>query len=75
MIQLNCLKYLEFFVLKLSTNLFFVNLIVFVGLPILGIELGLSFFISILVPVVLAGAAVEREKNKEKQLQLFDMAS
>ena len=69
------MKYLEFFVLKLLTNLFLVNLIVFAGLPILGIELGLSFFISILVPVVLAGAAVEREKNKEKQLQLFDMAS
>ncbi|MBO6092024.1 MAG: hypothetical protein J6P40_00110 [Oscillospiraceae bacterium] len=69
------MKYLEFFVLKLLTNLFLVNLIVFVGLPMLGIELGLSFFISILVPVVLAGAAVEREKNKEKQLQLFDMAS
>ncbi|MBO7423353.1 MAG: hypothetical protein J6T99_08220 [Oscillospiraceae bacterium] len=69
------MKYLEFFVLKLLTNLFLVNLIVFVGLPILGIELGLSFFISILVPVVLAGAAVEREKNKEKQLQLFDKAS
>ena len=69
------MKYLEFFVLKLLTNLFLVNLIVFVGLPMLGIELGLSFFISILVPVVLAGGAVEREKNKEKQLQLFDMAS
>lgn len=69
------MKYLEFFVLKLLTNLFLVNLIVFVGLPMLGIELGLSFLISILVPVVLAGAAVEREKNKEKQLQLFDMAS
>ena len=69
------MKYLEFFVLKLLTNLFLVNLIVFAGLPILGIELGLSFFISILVPVVLAGAAVEREKNKEKQLQLFDIAT
>ena len=69
------MKYLEFFVLKLLTNLFLVNLIVFVGLPMLGIELGLSFFISILVPIVLAGAAVEREKKKEKQLHVFDMAS
>ena len=42
--------------------------------PLLGIHFGLSFIVSVVIPVVLAGAAVERERNKDKQLLLYGIA-
>ena len=68
------MKYLEFFVFKLIANLLLVNLVIFVLFPLLGIQFGLSFIVSVVIPVVLAGAAVERERNKDKQLLLYGIA-
>ena len=68
------MKYLEFFVFKQIANLLLVNLIIFVLYPLLVINFGLSFIVSVVIPVVLAGAAVERERNKDKQLLLYGIA-
>ena len=68
------MKYLEFYVFKLIANLLLVNLIIFVLFPLLSIHFGLSFIVSVVIPVVLAGAAVERERNKDKQLLLYGIA-
>ena len=68
------MKYLEFFVFKLIANLLLVNLVIFVLFPLLGIQFGLSFIVSVVIPVVLAGAAVEHERNKDKQLLLYGIA-
>ena len=68
------MKYLEFYVFKLIANLLLVNLVIFVLFPLLGIQFGLSFIVSVVIPVVLAGAAVERERNKDKQLLLYGIA-
>ena len=68
------MKYLEFFVFKLIANLLLVNFVIFVLFPLLGINFGLSFIVSVVIPVVLACAAVECERNKDKQLLLYGIA-
>ncbi|MBQ3374636.1 MAG: hypothetical protein IJG40_16040 [Oscillospiraceae bacterium] len=68
------MKYLEFFAIKCIANIFIVNLIMLVGLPLFGIHFGMNLLVNVIIPVVFAGAAVEREMNREKQMLLFSSA-
>ena len=66
------MKYLELFAVMFMVNLAIVNLVMIVLLPLFGVSFGVNLFVNLLVPAALAGVAVEKEMNQERQMMLFN---
>ena len=65
------MKYVELYAVMFMVNLVIVNLVMLVLLPMVGGTFEVNLFINVLIPAALAGAAVEKQKNQDKQMKLF----
>ena len=65
------MKYVELYAVMFMVNLAIVNLVMLVLLPMVGVTFEVNLFINVLIPAALAGAAVEKQQNQDKQMKLF----